>query len=140
MSPKCWLRPLGVYLAPVLLLSGLAGVAGAGDGCVTCGLFHIGCKMPTACYTRTTCFHYKCVCPKPICNPCNLEHFGYYPTCWQPWPFPPDYSHCPNYNCAMAAAGPPPAAPAAKGTGPSPVGPMPPADQLLPEPRKGNGR
>jgi hypothetical protein len=128
-----------VYLAPVLLLSGLAGSAGAGDDCVWCGLFHVGCKMPKACYTRTTIFHYKCICPKPICDPCNLEHFGYYPTCWQRWPFPPDYRHCPNFNCALAAGGPAPSAPEAKGTGPSPAGRMPPADQLLPEPRKGNG-
>jgi hypothetical protein len=34
-------------------------------------------------------------CPRPICDPCHLEHYGYYQTCWAPWPFPPDWSHCP---------------------------------------------
>ena len=24
----------------------------------------------------------------------NLPHYGYYQTCWHPWPFPPDWSHC----------------------------------------------
>ncbi len=44
---------------------------------------------------------FKHGCPKPICDPCHLPHYGYYPTCWQPWPWPPDWSHC---------AVPPPAA------------------------------
>jgi hypothetical protein len=144
MSPKSWLRPLVVYLAPVLLLSALAGAGRADGPCVWCGFTHLGCKMPTTTYTRTTCFHYKCICPKPICDPCNLEHFGYYPTCWQPWPYPPDYRHCPNFNCAVAAAGTVPGG-EATGAGPStggasPAGPMPPADERLPEPRKGNGK
>jgi len=33
-------------------------------------------------------------CPKPICNPCNQPNWGYYETCWRPWPWPADYSHC----------------------------------------------
>ena len=33
-------------------------------------------------------------CPHPICNPCDLPHFGYFETCWNPWPFPPNWSHC----------------------------------------------
>src|SRR5438105_11298052 len=38
---------------------------------------------------------FKHGCPKPICDPCYLPHYGYYQTCWAPWPFPPDWSHCP---------------------------------------------
>jgi hypothetical protein len=38
------------------------------------------------------CWHHAC--PKPICDPCNLPHFGYFETCWHPWPFPADFSHC----------------------------------------------
>lgn len=38
---------------------------------------------------------FKHGCPKPICDPCHLPRYGYFPTCWQPWPFPPDWSHCP---------------------------------------------
>ncbi len=38
---------------------------------------------------------FKHGCPKPICDPCHLPHYGYYQTCWAPWPFPPDWTHCP---------------------------------------------
>jgi len=37
---------------------------------------------------------FKHGCPRPICDPCYLPHYGYFPTCWHPWPFPPDWSHC----------------------------------------------
>ena len=38
----------------------------------------------------------KRICPKPI-GPCGeVENFGFFPTCWHPWPFPPNYSHCPG--------------------------------------------
>ena len=37
---------------------------------------------------------FKHGCPRPICDPCNLPHYGYFQTCWHPWPFPPDWSHC----------------------------------------------
>src|SRR5687767_926546 len=37
---------------------------------------------------------FKKGCPKPICDPCELKHYGYYQACWAPWPFPPDWSHC----------------------------------------------
>ena len=39
---------------------------------------------------------FKHGCPKPICNPCEMPNWGYYQTCWAPWPWPPDYSHCPT--------------------------------------------
>jgi hypothetical protein len=39
---------------------------------------------------------FKHGCPRPLCNPCDLPHYGYFQTCWQPWPFPPDWSHCPT--------------------------------------------
>jgi hypothetical protein len=39
---------------------------------------------------------FKCACPKPVCDPCNLDHYGYYQTCWRPWSFPPDARHCPD--------------------------------------------
>jgi hypothetical protein len=34
-------------------------------------------------------------CPRPVCDPCELPHFGYFQTCWSPWPYPPDRRHCP---------------------------------------------
>jgi hypothetical protein len=54
---------------------------------------------------------FKCVCPRPVCGPCDLQHFGYYPTCWSPYPWLPDYSCCPAP--AVPAPYPPPAPPAA---------------------------
>ncbi len=63
--------------------------------------------------------HIKCACPRPICSPCEQPNFGYYQSCWTPWPFPPDWSHCPM---------PVPAATVA----PAPLAPAP---SLLPPPR-----
>lgn len=37
---------------------------------------------------------FKHACPKPVCNPCLLPHAGYFETCWSPWPWPSDFSHC----------------------------------------------
>src|SRR5262249_26532562 len=39
---------------------------------------------------------FKCAWPKPVCDPCNLDHYGYYQTCWRPWSWPPDARHCPE--------------------------------------------
>jgi hypothetical protein len=38
--------------------------------------------------------HWHHGCPRPICNPCDLPHWGYYEKCWTPWPFPPNWTHC----------------------------------------------
>jgi hypothetical protein len=74
-------------------------------------------------------------CARKVCDPCNLEHAGYYHTCWQPWPWPADYRHC---HCLQPAAmaiemptAAPAAAPADKKAAPKDAG----GDQL-PEPRK----
>jgi hypothetical protein len=130
MSPTRVLRSLALFLAPVVLLPSLAPAVRA-EGCSWFPSFHFWCPKPTAAVTRMPCWHYKCVCPKPVCDPCSLEHYGYYPTCWQPWPFPPDYRHCQGPGVCQAS---PYAAtletPAPIGAGPSPAGPMPRADQL----------
>jgi hypothetical protein len=47
----------------------------------------------------------KRACPRPICPPCQLEHWGYYETCWRAWPFPPDWSHCPTPPAAAMIEG-----------------------------------
>ena len=39
---------------------------------------------------------FKLVCPKPVCGPCDLKNYGYYPTCWSQWPNQPNYGHCPT--------------------------------------------
>jgi hypothetical protein len=139
MSPTRILRSLALFLTPVVVLPGLATAARA-QGCSWCGSSPLCCPAPTTCITRTPRWHYKCVCPRPVCAPCNLEHYGYYPTCWQPWPFPPDTRHCDDHGVCMAS---PYAAtleaPTPMGTGPSPMGPMPRADQLPPMPKGTNG-
>jgi hypothetical protein len=139
MSPTRLLRSPAMWMAYVVLLSVQGGVARADDGCAWCGLFHFGCSSPTITYTRTTHFNYKCICPKPVCDPCNLEHYGYYPTCWHPWPFPQDYRHCQSPNAACGSASPVGAGTTPAGAGTTPLGPMPPASDQLPEPRKENG-
>jgi hypothetical protein len=53
------------------------------------------CPKTVFCRPKPPHIKYKCVCPKPICPYCELENFGYYPTCWRAWPYPPNYSHCP---------------------------------------------
>jgi hypothetical protein len=48
------------------------------------------------CYEGPPHIHWTRGCPHPICNPCDLPHFGYFDTCWTPWPFPPMWGHCPT--------------------------------------------
>ncbi|HWG45121.1 MAG TPA: hypothetical protein VN688_20290 [Gemmataceae bacterium] len=78
---------LALLLAPCFVLM-LLGRPASAQVC-------LHCPKTTFCRPKAPCIKYKCVCPKPICNGCDLENFGYYPTCWHPWPFPPNYSHCP---------------------------------------------
>jgi hypothetical protein len=35
-----------------------------------------------------------CGCPKPVCCPADAPNWGYFQTCWRPWPWGPDFSHC----------------------------------------------
>ncbi len=76
---------LALFLAPCLVLTALSRPASA-DG--------THCPKTTFCRPKAPCIKFKCVCPKPVCDPCSLENFGYYPTCWHTWPFPPNYAHC----------------------------------------------
>jgi hypothetical protein len=61
----------------------------------------LGCPKIVFERTKPPRIKYHSVCPSISCG--APEHFGYYPTCWTAWPFPPDYSHCP---CPPAAATP----------------------------------
>lgn len=47
------------------------------------------------CEEGCPCIKRCCGCPKPVCNPCVQPNWGYYQPCWSPWPWPPDWSHCP---------------------------------------------
>ena len=86
---RTW-RAGSLALAGVALLT-IGPAARAGD---CCDNWHCPPKF-VHCMERPPCPCYKCMCPRPVCNPCQLPHAGYYRTCWQPWPWPPDWSHCP---------------------------------------------
>lgn len=86
---------LALLLAPCLVWMAFGGSAEAGI------LHH--CQKTVFVKPRPPHVKYKCVCPKKICPCCPLENFGYYPTCWHPWPFPPNYGHCPVPPAAAMA-------------------------------------
>jgi hypothetical protein len=71
-----------------------------GQQCNTCQTHHCPPKLEH-CMEGEPKIHVKIGCPKPICNPCSQPNWGYYDKCWNPWPYPPNWTHCPN---------PPPAA------------------------------
>jgi hypothetical protein len=110
MSPK----KIGKYL-PVLSVTGLVWVVTCPAACgdifdYFCGWRH----CPPAyihCQEEPPKLKFKKICPKPVCNPCCLPHYGYFATCWHPWPFPPDYSHCPFAHGGDLANSPYPPAP-----------------------------
>ncbi len=90
-----------------------AGGWGLGLGSWGWGLFG-GCKEHcpppyTHCSEGPPRLHFKRRCPRPVCPPCQIQHYGYYQPCWRPWPFPPDFRHCP---APVPAAHVPPAQPA----------------------------
>jgi hypothetical protein len=136
MSPKLICRPLGLLLAAGLLAGAAAPAAradddcGAGCGATSAGLFGFHCPRLHFCCPRPPKICWHPVCLKPICCPGELEHYGYWQTCWHPWPFPPDWSHCPVPPSEVAIFGgahgptPPLAAPAAP-------------SETLPTPHKG---
>ena len=104
------LRALG---ASAFLWFAMPTVSWAQQFCAPCAMPSFGTPCAAPCQTHHCppayrhCFegpphiHWTRGCPRPICNPCDLQHFGYFETCWSPWPFPPNWGHCPT---------PPPAA------------------------------
>ncbi len=93
MSCKGW--HTWAMLATVVAALGALRPASADDGCPTgccrerCPPYYIHH------YEGPPRISFKHACPKPICAPCELPHWGYFEPCWRPWPFPPDWSHCP---------------------------------------------
>jgi len=88
-------RPAKI-VPPSLAAAILFAVAPAAfaDGFLTC---RHKCPPPFVhCQEGPPRLRFKCACPKPVCDPCNLEHYGYYQTCWRPWSFSPDARHCPE--------------------------------------------
>jgi hypothetical protein len=70
------------------------GCGACAAGCGTCS-WPIHCGYYPFCLEGGPRIRYSCTCPKPVCPPCELQHWGYYETCWRAWPWPPDWSHCP---------------------------------------------
>ena len=98
------LRRWMARLLPVLgfLVGALwAGTASAQEGCASCGGPAYACQRTHCppplihCMERAPHIRWQCGCPKPICCPCDAPNWGYFQTCWTPWPWPPDWSHCP---------------------------------------------
>lgn len=146
-----------VLALAALVWAGQAAIARA-QGCATCGQGATGgsCQMFNCppwfhhCQERPPVICIKCGCPRPVCNPCILPNFGYFQTCWRPWPLPPDWSHCNVPPPAAFVQLDPHAVPGATGMtprlqprpsaapSPLPSGPaaMPPSDdtEMLPRP------
>jgi hypothetical protein len=97
MSLRRILRPLGVVclVGACALIVSPRGDAGPLQ-CYSCCSHQVCPPYYNHCTEGPPKIKFKCGCPKPVCGPCTLEHYGYYPTCWRPWPFPPDLSHCPG--------------------------------------------
>lgn len=63
--------------------------------CGTCDSYHEKCPPPYKhCYEGPPRIHFKHGCPKPVCDPCHLPHYGYFRPCWRKWPWAPNWSHC----------------------------------------------
>jgi len=78
----CWAQQFGTPVAA---------------SCNSCGTSCQWLHCPPSykhCYEGAPHIHWHRGCPHPICNPCDLPHFGYFETCWSPWPFPPTWAHC----------------------------------------------
>src|SRR5437763_16409711 len=93
-------RALALLGLAVLAWAGLARSAHAQE-CATCAQ---GCASGTCqthhcppwfhhCQERPPVICIHCGCPRPVCNPCTLPNFGYFQTCWTPWPYPLDWAH-----------------------------------------------
>jgi hypothetical protein len=84
-----------VLIAAGFAAAGFACVSTArgGDDCVTCKQ---KCPPPYIHWAEgPPRLWFKCACPRPVCDPGNLEHYGYYATCWRPWSFTSELNHCP---------------------------------------------
>jgi hypothetical protein len=124
-----------------LALAMAAGPVAYGDPPCEGYCQHWHCPCPFYhCMERPPKIKYKCGCPRPVCPPCALEHWGYFETCWRAWPFPPDWTHCPVPPAAAQVEAQqfgepmlvqPPAMPGVENVEP-PISP----EQQLPTPRR----
>lgn len=100
-----WLASVSSSFAQGFCGTGGCSTGGCSTGCSTglsfggfgtcCNSHH--CPPPLGhCMEGAPKIRVRVGCPKPICNPCAQPGWGYYEACWNPWPFPPDYRHCPT--------------------------------------------
>ena len=139
-------RKLVLCAATVFALAGTAATVNADGGiCLSCGSSSGACGAGGCCSQNGCCpggpcpaplvhctpkppkIKFKCVCGKPICDPCDLEGYGYNPTCWRPWTPPLSCGNGP-----FPALGCPP--PLAHAVSPYPTA----AGDVLPAPIKPN--
>jgi hypothetical protein len=131
--------PLAVLLSVQGVLYGQEGCAACsgtafGTSCGTTSCRHIHCPPPFKyCMHGGPCIKFHYGCPLPVCPPCNAPNWGYYQPCWRPWPWPPNWAHCPYPVPASQVAPCPQAATA----GPGLPGTAAPPGQL-PSPRPRN--
>ncbi|MBI2806199.1 MAG: hypothetical protein HYX68_14555 [Planctomycetes bacterium] len=82
-------------VSPVVGLAQTFGTPCGVDGGCAAACFRSHCPPAfhiTVPHPPRLCWRHGCA--RPVCNPCDLPHFGYFETCWSPWPFPQDFSHC----------------------------------------------
>jgi hypothetical protein len=105
--------PLAVLLSLQGALYGQECASCGSGGCSTgsCGSTGGHCSRllhcPPAyrhCLQAPPCIKFKYGCPLPVCPPCNAPNWGYYQPCWRPWPWPPNWNHCPYPVPATAVA------------------------------------
>ncbi len=97
---------LRMLCVPLALLLGVQGTVFGQDCCgPSCQRHH--CPPPFKhCMEGPPRICIKKGCPRPVCPPgCDTPNWGYYQPCWRPWPWPPDWSHCP-YPVPAGAVGP----------------------------------
>jgi hypothetical protein len=130
MIPQSRVGRLLALLGFVALSWGAAanGARAQAQGCATCAT---SCSSGSCqrrdcppwfhhCQERPPVICIKCGCPRPVCNPCILPNFGYFQTCWTPWPLPPDWGHCPvTPPAAYVQLGQPAAVPGIPSTAPT---------------------
>jgi hypothetical protein len=87
------LKTLGMCGIPLAALLLMPDAVRAQHDCYHCQRFHCPPALKH-CLEGAPRIHFHRGCPKPICNPCQNPNWGYFEPCWNPWPWPPDYSHC----------------------------------------------
>jgi len=104
MLMKRWLRKLISAGSALVLLAASTpafGQASLGQPCCGqteccpsgCNMWHCPPKF-TYCMEGPPKICVFCACPKPVCCPSDAPNWGYFQTCWRPYPWGPNWSHC----------------------------------------------